>query len=62
MKVATIFVSRVHTLYKFIIDFEFSKFRVKKLQMVKVFGRELRLRHYTNESFSKWGNKSYICQ
>jgi len=32
-------------LYKFTIDFEFSKFRTKKLQIVITFDRELGLRH-----------------
>jgi len=39
------------------IDFEFPKFRTKKLQMVITFDRELGLRRSKNESCSKLGNK-----
>jgi len=45
---------RVLTLYRFIIDFELSKFRVKKHQMTITFDREFGLRRSKNESCTKW--------
>jgi len=47
----------VLTLYRFIIDFELSKFNTNKLQIVITFDRELRLRHFKKESCSKWSNR-----
>jgi len=39
------------------IDFKFSKFSVKKFQMIITFDGELRMTCSKNESCSRWGNK-----
>jgi len=52
-----IFDVRVLTLYKFIIYFDLSKFRAKKLQMIITFDRELKLRRSKNETCSKLNNE-----
>jgi len=44
-------------MHRFIIDFEMTKFRTKKLQIVITFDRELELRCVKNESCSKWDNE-----
>jgi len=49
---------RVRTLYRFIIDLGFRRFRAKKPQTAKAFHRELGLRCSKNESCSKWGNEA----
>jgi len=49
-----IFGGRILTLYRFIIDFIFQKFRTKKLRTIISFDRELGLRRFKNKSCSKW--------
>jgi len=48
-----IFFSKVLTLHNLIIDFEFSKFRLKKHQMVITLEREIRLECFRNECCPK---------
>jgi len=48
---------RLLTLFRFIIELGFQRFRVKKLQTTITLDRELGLRRRKNESCSKWGNE-----